>query len=275
MNLPFFILLIFISSFWMLLYYIYNPVLRPNSTKSVIISIFFYIFILFASNILYEKLITLNYLNTRFVKDIAVFIGLLSSSLWASYINPWLFRRLDAPKDELAALKEWIAPYGYDATIVGVEEHKAAVMCGISRSHPLIGVNRDLVERMSKEDVTAMLLHEVGHARRSHILIVSLISIVISFIGFRVIDIRHLPYGFLTRLFFVSSYAGLTAICVYYCMYFLEYDADLFAARRVGQTQYISMLKNLDQYTEGLLTKGDPLHPKLEKRIRNVEKNIS
>ena len=58
-------------------------------------------------------------------------------------------------------------------------------------------------------------------------------------------------------------------------MYFLEYDADLFAARRVGKTQYISMLKNLDQYTEGRLTKGDFLHPKLEKRIRNVETRIA
>ena len=224
---------------------------------------------------MYEKLIVLNCLNTPVSKDIATFIGLFIFPLWTSYINPWLFRKLDAPKDELPALKEWIAPYGYDATIVGVEEHKTAIMSGIFRSHPLIGVNRDLVGRMSKEDVTAILLHETGHARRSHILIVSLVGVVIGFIGVRVIGIRHLPYGFLTRLFFVSSYTGLTVLFVMQCMYFLEYDADLFAARRVGKARYISMLKNLDQYTDGGLTKGDFLHPKLEKRIRNVEKQVS
>ena len=59
------------------------------------------------------------------------------------------------------------------------------------------------------------------------------------------------------------------------CLYFLEYDADLFAAKIVGKERYVSMLKNLDLTTGGKLSQGDFVHPNLDKRIGYVEKHLA
>lgn len=56
--------------------------------------------------------------------------------------------------------------------------------------------------------------------------------------------------------------------------YFLEYDADLFAAKIVGQERYVSMLKNLDLATNGKLSQGNFVHPILNKRIAYVKKHL-
>jgi hypothetical protein len=75
--------------------------------------------------------------------------------------------------------------------------------------------------------------------------------------------------------FSVNSLSGsVKVLAIYKIMYFLEYDADRFAAKIVGKDAYTSMLKTLDGVTGGKLTKGDFLHPNLEKRIRNVEKYV-
>ena len=73
-------------------------------------------------------------------------------------------------------------------------------------------------------------------------------------------------------VFFTGALFGFV---VYYIpnkiMYFLEYDADSFSAKKYNRENIISALKSLDILSEGKLSEGNINHPNLEKRISNLK----
>ena len=92
--------------------------------------------------------------------------------------------------------------------------------------------------------------------------------------GRSVMDDFDFPNKFFEGL---SVFLGgaLFGLVIYYIpnkiMYFLEYDADSFSAIKNSRESMINALKRLDELSQGKLTKGNINHPKIEKRLKNLE----
>ena len=200
--------------------------------------------------------------------------GLFIMPIWSSVINPWLFRKFDAPGSELPALNALLSQFGYNATVVEIDEKYTGIMSGISYNNPLIGIGKGLTDKVSQEDITAILLHEMGHARRRHVIIISVLFVILGLCLNNIVNSIHFDApDVLWRPPIAGFLTSLNMLIVIKVMYYLEYDADCFAAKIVGKESYISTLKTLDRVTDGRVTRGNLLHPNLEKRIRNVEKH--
>jgi Zn-dependent protease with chaperone function len=276
MNIAQFIFLILMSLLFLFQYYTFTPVLRPNSTKSIVVSsLLLFCILLFFSTFPKFILEFFPYRYWKYANNAILCIGLLIGSSWISFINPWLFKKIDAKDSKLEDLSDLLRQLGYKATVVELDENYSAIMSGISYSHPLIGVGKGLSDKLSRKDITAVLLHEMGHARRRHILFLLFFDMILTFIMVKTIMHDQDKQHILLSIFLNSFSVAVKVLVTFKIMYFLEYDADRFAAKIVGKDAYISMLKTLDGVVGGKLTKGDFLHPNLEKRIRNVEKYVS
>lgn len=257
---------VFIIVFW---YYVFTPTMRPCSNVSISSSI-----AILACMILLFGIAT-NSIKTQGVPTNTLFyiIGLSIGPIWIVGVNNWLYRKIDVPKLEIPSLSALLHQFGFRATVVRLDDDYNAMVSGISRNNPLIGFSDSLAQKLSTEDITSILLHETGHARRGHISAVMLLSICIAFINIQWVYTYPKTVGIWEPVAVIFAECAKTTLLLR-CLYFLEYDADLFAAKIVGQERYVSMLKNLDLATNGKLSQGDFVHPRLNKRIAYVKKHL-
>jgi len=175
-----------------------------------------------------------------------------------------------------------------------------AFATGPSKSDSLVAVSTGLLRNMTKDEVEAVLAHEVSHVANGDMVTLTLIQgVVNTFVIFlaRVVaglvnnalrgnqqggSGRGFAYFGLVILFEII-FGALASLIVFYFSRQREYRADAGAARLVGASKMIAALQRLAQGREsqlddrllafgikGKLAKGELMmtHPPLDKRIQ-------
>lgn len=133
-----------------------------------------------------------------------------------------------------------------------------------------------LLENLNNKEVNNIIQHEIGHHKNKHLWKAFALSIFIQCLGFFLYiyaksAILNMGFHEIISVILASTSIG---VFTYYLpnriMYYLEYEADVYAANQVGPENYIETLKKLDHITKGLLSKGNINHPKLSKRIEKI-----
>jgi len=156
-----------------------------------------------------------------------------------------------------------------------------------------IGLYDTLIEKMSEDEVIAVLAHEIGHAKKRHILISAPLS-------FLTIAILMLAAYFVVTLPSVSMAFGFSDVNIAFAMYVLfilisplmilmqipsaalsrkhEYEADAIGKELAGSAAMVSSLKTLYRESYGNLTPHpfvvmmEYSHPPLTDRLRAIER---
>lgn len=159
------------------------------------------------------------------------------------------------------------------------QNHTNAFAEGVVPISKTIIIGNNLVRGLTREELRAVLYHEMGHLELRHIPIYYLTNIIASSLfGFAVFLVYRLPME--SGIYHAFIFALIGGICggLFYALLpgfllkRLEYEADEFAVKRVGFDTYKRTLERIDTLSDGLLGKGDTFHPTLAKRIKNVLK---
>jgi len=155
-----------------------------------------------------------------------------------------------------------------------------AYATGILPFSTLILVGKDLEQKLKQIDVKSILFHEVGHHEKKHLIKLFAINSVLSVVSYFLFYLRSIiihPYEGILQPISVFITGCLIGFLVIYTsgrfQRIYEYEADLFAAKKVGVENYIRALKSLDKITDGGVSKGGFTHPTLEKRIQHLSEN--
>lgn len=157
-----------------------------------------------------------------------------------------------------------------------------AYATGILSANSIILISKGLYENMSEKNMQAILCHEVGHHKKRHLLKNYIIYLIIALIIYLIFYARGIMFSLsefnqITNLVSVAFVGGISGAIYYYVpakfQKKYEYEADLFAAKKVGLKNYIDALKELDKISDGQVSKGGITHPTLRKRIENLRKN--
>ncbi|QTE22380.1 M48 family metalloprotease [Polaribacter cellanae] len=214
-----------------------------------------------------------------------IIVFILLSSIIVSYwfvFNPlkYVFRPNKFTRDNL--LEEEIQREGYPFKIyfTNMVENNAFAT-GIVPFYKIIVIGNDLKEKLSKKELKAVIYHEIGHHKRKHILKLFVVNVILqtcAFLLFYTLNKIHYTHAFMEPLFGVLT-AGFVGLVIFYIpskiSYQFEYQADKYAANKYSKIATINALKRLDEISNGVLTKGNATHPKLEKRLQSLEKNES
>ena len=208
-----------------------------------------------------------------------VMVVLVSLTIsYAFFIAPifYLWRKKDFVRD--TALEKELQGEGFNFKILFSDAFSSNAYCtgGIPNSRLIIVAN-NLRDHLRREELKAIIYHEIGHHKRYHILKLFFINVavmLIAFYLFRYILEMGLNTG--VEVLMVAVIAAVQGLMIYYVpakfMVHMEYQADLFAKKHCGEEAVNSALVKLDEISEGKLTKGNITHPNLEKRIRNLQK---
>lgn len=146
--------------------------------------------------------------------------------------------------------------------------------------HKYVFLTDCLLEKFTKEELMAVIAHEIGHLKEKHNLISGLFTIAFFVIWMLVsgfIDFSSMGfYGFM-----VIWSAVLLAFSVLFgrIMVYLEFRADRYAAKVVGKDVYVKALSKLAEINvmkrkTGKLFNILTFHPSIEERINKVIKVI-
>ena len=138
-------------------------------------------------------------------------------------------------------------------------------------------IGKPLLENMNIQDVKNIIFHEIGHLANHHLLILYLFNITYglfwTYTVFNVLPTITFIQGEGLRIALVGAVmGGLHVIVIGLVQRLLEYNADRYAASRVGSLSYSETLRSLNKLTKGGLEKVAINYPTLEQRIKNVEK---
>lgn len=137
----------------------------------------------------------------------------------------------------------------------------------------MIGSN--LIENLSKDEYTGILLHEIGHIKYKHLRKLILIDIVGVYItmltGFLA------SYSSNKNPYVIVAAIGLAGGLIPFLRIIMkqyEKKADGYAVQIIGADTYISALTKLNGLFAGRMDKYDIEHPRLKDRIENI-KNVA
>ncbi|RUO36527.1 protease HtpX [Aliidiomarina sanyensis] len=271
--------------------------------------------------------IVLNILMAVFGIDFASYTGLLvfaalfgfGGAFISLMMSKWMAKRstgarvIEQPRNDA---ERWLVEtVANQAKKAGVKMPEVAIYdspepnafaTGPSKNDSLVAVSTGLLRSMSKDEVEAVLAHEVSHVANGDMVTLTLIQgVVNTFVIFlaRVLaglvnnalrgnqsgGGRHGGGGFAyfgLVILFEILFGMLAQIIVFYFSRQREYRADAGAARLVGPQKMIAALRRLQQGREsqlddrmlafgikGKLAKGELMmtHPPLEKRIAALQ----
>jgi len=233
-----------------------------------------------------------------YVWGILVAVIILVNLLYTKIIVP-IFNKLRPLED--SSLKTKINEF---ANKIGYEISKISVMDASKRSTKLnaffsgfgktkrIVLFDTLIEKMTEEEIVAVLAHEIGHNKHKHIIFnlfqtIILLSVYVLgamfFLGFNLLSeafgFTTINYGFNLIIYFalLSPVLLFLNLLLSYISRKFEYQADRFAADNYDDEQIISALKVLSRENFSNLT-PHPLfvkfyysHPPLLDRINNIK----
>ncbi|MCL5051070.1 MAG: protease HtpX [Firmicutes bacterium] len=266
--------------------------------------------------------IVLNILMAVFGVDFGSYQGLLifaalfgfGGAFISLFISKWMAKRstgaqvITQPRNDA---ERWlVATVERQARQAGIKMPEVAIYdspepnafaTGPSKNDSLVAVSTGLLRSMSKDEVEAVLAHEVSHVANGDMVTLTLIQgVVNTFVIFlaRVVaglinnamrgnqQGSHHGGGFAyfgLVILFEILFGALASLIVFYFSRQREYRADAGAAKLVGANKMIAALQRLSQGREsqlddrmlafgikGKLAKGELMmtHPPLEKRIQ-------
>jgi STE24 endopeptidase len=147
--------------------------------------------------------------------------------------------------------------------------------------HKYVFLTEYLIDKFSKEEIMAVIAHEIGHLKEKHNLISGIYSItffVVWIYASKFVDLSSLnPYEFMALwlaivLVFILMLGRI--------MVYLEFRADKYAVKVVGKDLYIRALSKLAEANvmkrkTGKLYNIFTLHPSIEERIRKLSEENS
>lgn len=178
-------------------------------------------------------------------------------------------------------LEKIIQEKGYDYNLIVIKGNIVnAYATGILPFSKTILIGQTLKENMSKQNLLAIIFHEIGHLKLNHLAklyfintLLSLLSLIAFFTRqYFLQEVESTIYEPLS-IFILGLFVGL---CFWYIpgkiQYKLELEADFFASKVIGVKEFEKALVELDSLSDGLVSKGGLTHPKLLKRIENIYK---
>ena len=151
------------------------------------------------------------------------------------------------------------------------KEFANAYAIGVLSNTKAILISKDLVNNMTQLELNGLIAHEVGHLENNHLFKLYLSSLV------------ALLFGYLSTFYFYpiienSGYNIHVLRAVHGSLFYglpiwlipgwfqrkFEYQADVHAAKIVGEENYINSLKKLDELANGSVKRGDVTHPTLK-----------
>jgi len=237
--------------------------------------------------------------NTVFI---VFFVVLLAFSLLMRFLSPLLIRLFykltpledGSLKDKVQALADktgykFKAIYVVDASQKSTKLNAFATGYGKTKT---IGLFDTLIEKMSEEEVIAVLAHEIGHAKKGHILTsapLSFLSLAMMMaLAFFVVTMPavsqafgfadvNIAFGIYVLFIMVSPLMLLMQIPTAALSRKHEYEADAIAKELAGGEVMVSALKTLYRESFGNLTPHpfvvmmEYSHPPLTDRVRAIE----
>jgi len=232
------------------------------------------------------------------------FFVLLVLQLFMRFISPLMIRIFykltpledGSLKDKIQAMAEktgykFKGIYKVDASKRSTKLNAFAAGFGKTKT---IGLFDTLIEKMTEDEVISVLAHEIGHAKRGHILKSAPLSFLVMAIAlgaaFFIVTMPEVAYAF--------GFAEANVAFGIYVLFILlaplmvvlgipssalsrkyEYEADEFSRELAGADVAISALKTLYRESFGNLTphplvvKLEYSHPPLTDRVAAIEKN--
>lgn len=212
-----------------------------------------------------------------------------------------IFNKLKPLEDSPLKTKifEFAESVGYEISKISVIDASKrstklnAYFSGLGKTKRIV-LYDTLIEKMSEEEIVAVLAHEIGHNKHKHIvfnLLQSVIMISIYILGLMfflnqeifslAFGFSEISYGFNMLLYIVLLSPILMVINLFlsYMSRKFEYQADKFAATNYSEEHLVGALKILNRENFSNLT-PHPLyvkfyysHPPLYERIFNIKNN--
>ena len=179
-----------------------------------------------------------------------------------------------------------------------------AFATGASKNNSLVALSTGLISHMNRDEIEAVIAHEVAHIKNGDMVTMTLIQgIINTFVIFfsrvighfvdRVIfkvERGHGPAYYITSIIAQILLSILASIIVMWFSRKREYAADLYASKLVGSNKMISALKTLSKKSPqalpdqmaafGISGRKDKSykslfssHPSIESRIESILKN--
>ena len=244
--------------------------LATNFAIMLLISLIFQIFGL--EGILAENGVDLNLTALLVMSGVIGFGGSIISLL----MSKWLAKRsmkvqiIETPQNQteqwlLQVVKQQAQQAGIDMPEVGVFESQSpnAFATGANKNNALVAVSTGLLQQMNKDEVEAVLGHEITHVSNGDMITLTLIQgVVNTFVIFfsrilghfidRVIMKNERGYG---MGYYIGSFIGqivfslLANIIVSWFSRRREFKADIGGAELAGRNKMINALRRLQQST--------------------------
>ena len=263
--------------------------------------------------ILQDNGVDLDLNSLLFISAIIGFTGSFISLL----ISKWIAKRsmgvelVKESKNEterwlLNTLEEISLKSGIKTPEFGIfnSQQPNAFATGASKNNSLVALSTGLISHMSRDEIEAVIAHEVAHIKNGDMVTMTLIQgIINTFVIFfsriighfvdRVIfkvQRGHGPAYYITSIIAQILLSILASIIVMWFSRKREYAADLYASKLVGSNKMISALKTLSQKSPqalpdqmaafGISGRKDKSykslfssHPSIESRIESILKN--
>jgi len=282
--------------------------LATNFAIMLLISLIFQIFGL--EGILAENGVDLNLTALLVMSGVIGFGGSIISLL----MSKWLAKRsmgvqiIETPQNQteqwlLQVVKQQAHQAGIDMPEVGIFDSASpnAFATGANKNNALVAVSTGLLQQMNKDEVEAVLGHEITHVSNGDMITLTLIQgVVNTFVIFfsrilghfidRVIMKNERGFG---MGYYIGSFIGqivfslLANIIVSWFSRRREFKADIGGAELAGRSKMINALRRLQQSTNpqpmpdemaafgisgaGVVKELFSTHPPLEIRIKALE----
>lgn len=155
------------------------------------------------------------------------------------------------------------------------EKFKNALSMGILSFTQSIIIGKSFYNELSEHALKCLIFHELGHLKLGHLkngffhnLILTLILIISSWSAFYFLKNNYLSYAL------VGAFGGLfMSIIPDLIQKKFEYEADLFASKKMGRETMISALDEINLVGNGFLARKSLSHPSLDERIKLIREN--
>ena len=282
--------------------------LATNFAIMLLISLIFQIFGL--EGILAENGVDLNLTALLVMSGVIGFGGSIISLL----MSKWLAKRsmkvqiIETPQNQteqwlLQVVKQQAHQAGIDMPEVGIFDSASpnAFATGANKNNALVAVSTGLLQQMNKDEVEAVLGHEITHVSNGDMITLTLIQGVVNTF---VIFFSRILGHFIDRVimknergfgigYYIGSFVGqivfslLANIIVSWFSRRREFKADIGGAELAGRIKMINALRRLQQSTNpqpmpdemaafgisgaGIVKELFSTHPPLEVRIKALE----
>jgi Zn-dependent protease with chaperone function len=157
-----------------------------------------------------------------------------------------------------------------------------AYATGVIPFTKIILLGKTLFEKLSQDEIDAIIAHEMGHIQKNHLFKLFLINSIWAYLIIISFSFLIFPYAKQTNYtgLIVSVYYGLlsgggTLIVLGWFQKKFELEADSYASTLVKVEFVKDMLHKLNEESKGLMTKWSFNYPTLKERINNLNTNLT